>query len=293
MKRLFKNLLLIIVFILLCFVLINKKNNDIVVVAIKTYNNGILYKEGNGFVYKVEDYTYILTNYHVISDSNDIYIYYNNDKIKGKILNYDEYEDIAIIIVSKNKFNRKMNIGNNIKINDMIKVITSDSTINGKIDSSIMPIKFNYNNKSKMLDLIKIDANIKEGYSGSPVVDKDNNVIGIITMIDGNNNSYAIPVDINKIKILENGNIYRANLGISATTSNSIKGVLLNEVFDNSKASYANLISGDIIVSINDISVNDVSEFRYYLYKYKIGDIVKFRYFRNSNYYDTEIVLGK
>ena len=293
MKRLFKYLLLIIVFILLCFVLINKKNNDIVVVAIKTYNNGILYKEGNGFVYKVEDYTYILTNYHVISDSNDIYIYYNNDKIKGKILNYDEYEDIAIIIVDKNKFNRKMNIGNNIKINDMIKVITSDSTINGKIDSSIMPIKFNYNNKSKMLDLIKIDANIKEGYSGSPVVDKDNNVIGIITMIDGNNNSYAIPVDINKIKILENGNIYRANLGISATTSNSIKGVLLNEVFDNSKASYANLISGDIIVSINDISVNDVSEFRYYLYKYKIGDIVKFRYFRNSNYYDTEIVLGK
>ena len=293
MKRLFKYLLLIIVFILLCFVLINKKNNDIVVVAIKTYNNGILYKEGNGFVYKVEDYTYILTNYHVISDSNDIYIYYNNDKIKGKILNYDEYEDIAIIIVSKNKFNRKMDIGNNIKINDKIKVITSDNTINGKIDSSIIPIKFNYNNKSKMLDLIKIDANIKEGYSGSPVVDKDNNVIGIITMIDGNNNSYAIPVDINKIKILENGNIYRANLGISATTSNSIKGVLLNEVFDNSKASYANLISGDIIVSINDISVNDVSEFRYYLYKYKIGDIVKFRYFRNSNYYDTEIVLGK
>lgn len=293
MKRLFKYLLLIIVFILLCFVLINKKNNDIVVVAIKTYNNGILYKEGNGFVYKVEDYTYILTNYHVISDSNDIYIYYNNDKIKGKILNYDEYEDIAIIIVDKNKFNRKMDIGNNIKINDKIKVITSDNTINGKIDSSIMPIKFNYNNKSKMLDLIKIDANIKEGYSGSPVVDKDNNVIGIITMIDGNNNSYAIPIDIDKIKILENGNIYRANLGISATTSNSIKGVLLNEVFDNSKASYANLICGDIIVSINDISVNDVSEFRYYLYKYKIGDIVKFRYFRNSNYYDTEIVLGK
>ena len=290
MKRLFKYLLLIIPIILLCLILNYKKNNDIVVVAIKTYNNDIVYKEGNGFVYKVEDYAYILTNYHVISDSNDIYIFYNNARIKGKILNYDEYEDIAIIIVDKNKINRKMKISNNFKIHDNIKVITNNNFVNGMIDSEIVPIKFNYNDKSKMLDLIKISADIEEGYSGSPVVDKYNNVIGIITMMD-ESNSYAIPIDIDKINILETSNIYRANLGISVITSNDIKGVLLNNVYDNSKASRANLKSGDIIVSINDISINDTLEFRYYLYKYKKNDIVKFKYYRNGNYYDTQIEL--
>ena len=291
MKKLFKYLLLIIVISCLCFIFLNIKSNDIVVVSIKTYNNDILYKEGNGFVYKVDDYVYILTNYHVISDSNDVYIYYNNDKIRARVLNYDEYEDIAIIIVDKSIINHNMKISNGFKVNDKICVISAEDRINGMIDSKIIPIKFNYNNKSKMLDLIKVSADIKEGYSGSPVVDKDNSVIGIITMIDGNNNSYAIPIDMDKINLLESGNIYRANLGISASTSIDIKGVLLNEVFDNSKASGANLISGDIIVSIDDVSINDVSEFRYYLYKYKKNDNVKFKYYRSGSYYETSIVL--
>lgn len=291
MKKLFKYLLLIIVISCLCFIFLNIKSNDIVVVSIKTYNNDILYKEGNGFVYKVDDYAYILTNYHVISDSNDVYIYYNNDKIRARVLNYDEYEDIAIVIVDKSIFNHSMKISNGFKVNDKISVISGEDRINGMIDSKIIPIKFNYNNKSKMLDLIKVSADIKEGYSGSPVVDKDNSVVGIITMIDGNNNSYAIPINMDKINVLESGNIYRANLGISASTSTDIKGVLLNEVFDNSKASGANLISGDIIVSINDISINDVSEFRYYLYKYQKNDIVKFKYYRSGSYYETSIVF--
>ena len=291
MKKLFKYLLFIIVISCLCFIFLNIKSNDIVVVSIKTYNNDILYKEGNGFVYKVDDYAYILTNYHVISDSNDVYIYYNNDKIRARVLNYDEYEDIAIVIVDKSIFNHSMKISNGFKVNDKISVISAEDRINGMIDSKIIPIKFNYNNKSKMLDLIKVSADIKEGYSGSPVVDKDNSVVGIITMIDGNNNSYAIPIDMDKINLLESGNIYRANLGISASTSTDIKGVLLNEVFDNSKASGANLISGDIIVSIDDVSINDVSEFRYYLYKFKKNDNVKFKYYRSGSYYETSIVL--
>ena len=291
MKKLFKYLLLIIVISCLCFIFLNIKSNDIVVVSIKTYNNDILYKEGNGFVYKVDDYVYILTNYHVISDSDDVYIYYNNDKIMARVLNYDEYEDMAIIIVDKSIINHNMKISNGFKVNDKISVISGEDRINGMIDSKIIPIKFNYNNKSKMLDLIKVSADIKEGYSGSPVVDKDNSVVGIITMIDGNNNSYAIPIDMDKINLLESGNIYRANLGISASTSTDIKGVLLNEVFDNSKASGANLISGDIIVSIDDVSINDVSEFRYYLYKFKKNDNVKFKYYRSGSYYETSIIL--
>lgn len=291
MKRLFKYLLLICIIIVLCFILNIYKKNDIVVLSIKTYNNDILYKEGNGFVYKIDDYAYILTNYHVISESDSIYVYYNDYKIKANILNYDEYDDIAIITIDKKYINKKMKISN-FNFNDKVRIVTNNLSVDGYVLSDINAVKINYLNKSKMLDLIKINSNIKEGYSGSPVINRDNMVIGIMTMVDTDNgDSYAIPIDVNKINDLESGNLYRANLGIKATTSLDIKGVLLSEVYDNKCASKGNLISGDIIVSINDIKINDVLEFRYYLYKYKIGDIVKIKYYRDGNYYDTFLTL--
>ena len=144
-----------------------------------------------------------------------------------------------------------------------------------------------------MLDLIKIKANVQEGDSGSPVIDKNKRVIGIITMVDiSNNYSYAIPTDvlIEKIESLEKGEINRINLGIKASNSTeNINGVILDEVFDGGLANLNGLKQGDIIVSINDNKVEDVSDFRYYLYKIKSNEKIKIGYYHNATL--NEIVI--
>ncbi|MBQ9318258.1 MAG: serine protease, partial [Bacilli bacterium] len=272
----------------------NKKSsiNDSVVL-IQSYQHNHLYKQGNGFIYKIEDYCYILTNYHVISDSDLVNVHINETNTKAFVLNYDEYDDLAIIVVDKRYGKSKLQLETEdfSEINDKITILTSKETKYGKIINITHPVKFNYDNRNKMLDLMELEVAIKEGDSGSPVISNNKKVIGITTMISADNQSvYAIPINdvINKINSLEHGNIYRVNLGIKAANNvQDFKGVLLEEVYEKELASIAGLTSGDVIVKINDIEVEDISDFRYYLYKIKRYELFEIEYYRNGIYYTT------
>ena len=300
---LFVLLSLFLMLIIYFFVFYNKnEKNSIVVLNVHGYQDNIDYKNGTGFVYKISDYAYILTNYHVVSDCDDLYVFYDGKRLKARLLNYDDYEDLAILIVDKKYINNYMKFGNSNNIKgSFIRVITSDNNITKEIDGVVFrdvePVKISYNNNGKMLDLIKIKSNIKFGYSGSPIVDKDNYVIGMVTMIDKDNLDYAYALPsyqlVNKIKILENGSIYRPILGVNVSSSLDINGVIINELYDGYPFSNALLEVGDIIVAIDDIQINDVLEFRYYLYKYEKNDVVKIKYYRSGEYYEVYVLLDK
>ena len=288
---------IILIILLLCLIvgIIVFKNNNIdyskSIVDIKTItSDGII--EGHGFVYKIEDYTYILTNYHVIKDYNKVYIYINNNKVKAKVLNYDEYEDLALLLIEKKYIGKSLKIGNsnNIKINEKIKIGNNKK---GIIKSNIEPFKFSYDNQSKMMDVIKINAKVNLGDSGSPVL-QNNKVIGIVMMKDITSDiAYTLPINdvMNKVKLLENNNYHKPNLGISATSID--EGVLLNEVYDEYPANIAGFKINDIIVKINDNEINDTIELRYYLYKYKLGDSINIGFYRNGEYLTKKVLLNK
>lgn len=290
-----KKIVLIIFILLLIIGIIVFKSNNIdyskSIVEIKTItNDGII--EGHGFVYKIEKYAYILTNYHVIKDYNKIYIYIDDSKVNAKVLNCDEYEDLAILLIDKKYISKSMNIGNsnNIKINDKVKI---GNNKNGNIKSNIEPFKFSYDNQSKMMDVLKIDSNVNVGDSGSPVL-HNNKVIGIVMMKDINSDiSYALPINdvMNKVRLLESNNYHKPNLGISATSVD--EGVLLNEVYDEYPANVAGLKGNDIIVKINDNEIHDTAELRYFLYKYKLGDNINIGFYRNGEYLVKKVLLNK
>lgn len=298
MKKRIIYLLLIIICIYVIVINIDKREiiSNNAVVLIKTYQQNHFYKKGNGFIYKIDDYCYILTNYHVIADSESVNIFINDEKIKGHILNYDEYEDLAIIVINRKYCTHKLELESidSISKNDKITIITSQEKKNGKIINNTRHIKFNYDNHNKMLDLMELQATINKGDSGSPAINKDNKVIGIITMTSNDNHVFAIPINsiLNKINSLEDGYIYRVNLGIKATNNmQDLKGVLLEEVYDKELASIVGLKQGDIIVKLNDINIEDVSDFRYYLYKIKRYELFEIGYYRNGIYYTT-IIMG-
>lgn len=216
MCKLVKYLLIIVLISCSFYLLLTYKFKiiDNGVYYIKTYKDNYLYKEGNGFVYKIDDYAYIITNYHVINDSDSVYVYLNDLEIEAKVLNYDEYNDIAIILADSKYFNHKFKISSLIDLKDNnISVITYDKIIKGELVDKLSSINVNFDNYSKVLDLLKISADIREGYSGSPVLDSDNNVVGIMSMVDVDDDrfSYAIPLDIVKVNDLESVKDYKCN----------------------------------------------------------------------------------
>lgn len=151
---------------------------------------------GTGFA--ISNDGYIATNYHVISNSNNIYVTtHDNTTHPAALVGYDAVKDIAILkVVADNfKFSTK-----NLPYSIMDK---QDKVLGAKIFSIGYPqdnLVYNegyisaergYLNDSTSYQL-EIVSN--PGQSGSPVLDKNGNVLGLITGKNSNTSgmTYAV-----------------------------------------------------------------------------------------------------
>ncbi len=151
---------------------------------------------------------------------------------------------------------------------------------------------------------IQTDAAINSGNSGGALVNTDGELIGINSAIASQTGSYAgyafaIPVNLAK-KILDDlknfGVVKRGVLGVSfpspaaedqyliqqGLNPASIKGVYITGVQNESAAFEAGLKEGDIIQSINGISLNSSTEFSERIARQKPGDSIKLTYQRKG-----------
>jgi len=278
-------LLLISVFIIY---LINSNNKNYLVEIESISDNEIT--NGNGVVYKKEnsDY-YILTLYHIIANSNEIYVYSNGIKEKANLLYFDDYSDIAILTTKSNNLKVKKLNKCSCKINQNVTLVS----INGKKTGTIKDLDFivdviNKYGNSRYKSIV-IAAPIELGDSGGIVMDKDKDIIGIISVMD-EEYGYAIPIcdAINIATKLEKSELNRPHLGaIFKNSETDIKGVL---VYENKDYPYS-FEENSIITKINNVSVNNISEFRNELYKYAIGDSVTFEYYYDGAFHTKSIIL--
>ena len=215
MKKFFKYLLIIIVSIFLgsiltYFFLNREKDLSFVsdsLVYIESINENSI-SNGSGFVYNQDDNkNYIVTNYHVVEDSNFVYVYNKNkERLKANILGYDKYSDIAILVIEdklnlkKIKFadSDKLNVGDEIYVVGTPVDINYFSTITSGIISYLdREIKINTTYGSSDFSAIQIDAPINPGNSGGPLLNKDGNVIGMIFVKESDINGVGFAIPIN------------------------------------------------------------------------------------------------
>ena len=139
---------------------------------------------GKGFVYKkVKSGYYILTNYHVIEGASTIIVKADDDKYEAERVGLDKYLDIAVIKITckKRLYTYKFGNGDKVKLFER----DSDKLLTGEVvEKNIYPITVNKNN-DYATDLLKTNIVIEEGYSGSPLLNNNNQVVGIVTLKDG------------------------------------------------------------------------------------------------------------
>ncbi len=296
------------------------------VVDVQGYEGEIVNGSGSGFVYKVDNkYGYIMTNEHVISQSNDIRVTFTSDeKAKVKVLGKDELLDLAVLRVDKKYVKSIATIGSSEKMNigDIVFAIGSPlgyeyrgSVTSGILSGKNRKVKTTVSNSSNelIMDALQFDAPINPGNSGGPLLNINGEVVGICTLkitydnIEGM--GFAIPIDdaMNYIDKLENGEeIKRPVLGISIVNisdsgtlaranisipDNTTEGVVITDFNDNSTLS-SQLKKGDIIVKINNVEISDIGHFKYEIYKHQVGDKVQITYIRNGKEKKDEIILG-
>lgn len=296
-------------------------------VTVQNYKKNKLSSSGSGFIYKKDDnYGYIMTNHHVVEDTEKLVITLSNDEqIEGTVLGSDRYLDLAVVRIDVKYVTQVATIGS-----------SEDSEVGDTIFTVGTPVGYEYrgsvtkgtlSGKNRMVSVsvtssedwimkvLQIDAAINPGNSGGPLLNINGEVIGINSLklvedtIEGM--GFAIPIEyaMNYVEILEKGKeIERPLIGITmlnVTDTYALfkQGIMLDEkieegvvvlsVSKGSGAEKAGLQKGDVILKIGGKSVSNAAYLKYELYQYNAGENVEITYMRDNKMKTTTITLGK
>lgn len=246
---------------------------------------------GSGFVYKTDDkYGYIFTNHHVVDGAKSIKIVLSNEtEVTGELVGSDEYADVAVVKIPKDKVIAVAEIGKSedVLVGDTIFAIgtpvsleysftVTRGILSGKnrmveMSSSSKKSYYGQSGDSWYMNLLQIDASINSGNSGGPLANSNGEVIGITnsklssSTLSGasiENMGFAIPIEdaLSVAEYLENnGKVTRPVLGVTMT---SVEGAEYNGV----KISDS-ITSGAVITDVSSGSTADAA-------KLKKGDVI-------------------
>ena len=293
-------------------------------VIVELMNGNSVLGWGSGFVYKVDgEKAYVITNYHVTDGYENVRIEFTNGvTTDGKVIGGDEYTDVSVVLIDASKVIKVAELGasNETKLGDTVFAVGTPISMNfkfsvtrgilsGKDRLMSMSSQKNSNTysfysrqitESWYINLLQIDASINSGNSGGPLCNSNGQVIGInnskLSSSDIENIGFAVPIeDVVNIadQVIENGEVVRPYLGVSLSTNTTENGAVIAGVEEGHAFDKAGIKSGDIILKINDLETKNYKYFKYYLYRFKVGEKINVTYQRDGKEHTTEITLQK
>lgn len=258
---------------------------------------------------------YIVTNNHVIEGSDEIQVTMNDRReFTAELIGTDPTTDLALIkIDEKGLPTLKYGDSDNIQLGEWVLAVGNPYNLTSTVTAGIVSAKArNINilrNSFSIESFIQTDAAVNPGNSGGALVNTIGQLVGINTAIASRTGNYtgysfAIPVSIvQKVvgDLMEFGEVQRAILGVTITNVTSelakeedlesTQGVYVTGLSENGAARDAGIKPGDVIMSINDITVNTVSQLQEQISKYRPRDEVKVILKRKGSLKQFDVVL--
>ena len=258
--------------------------------------------QGSGVVVSADGH--IITNFHVIQGSDEILVRDVNGKDHPtSLIGYDFLTDLAVIKI--NHKTQPITFGkiNNVRVGDVSLAIGNPLGVGQTItlgivsatDKEISPEAYSYQR------YVQTDAAINPGNSGGALVNSNGELIGINTMIStlgggSDGIGFAIPVDIVKYvfsQIIENGEVIRGFVGITANPNYRGEGVMISGVYQGGPGDEVDIQSGDIIKSVNGNKVNKIKDMQDIIGKTIPGDLVSFEIQRMGDILNVNVLVEK
>jgi serine protease Do len=261
---------------------------------------------GTGFV--VSDKGIIVTNKHVVSESDNRYtvITKDNQKLDVQKIYRDPTLDLAILQVNGNNLkalelgdSSQLKVGQTaIAIGNALGRFTNTVTtgiVSGLGRRVIAGDPFGGSQES-LDNLIQTDAAINPGNSGGPLLNSSGQVIGVnVATTEGAQNiGFAIPINSVKSAVDEfiaTGSVSRPGLGVRyqfisrdvALLNQVPQGAYVRFVLEGGSAEKAGLVVGDMITKINGQNIDSESVISDTIAKLKVGDRVTLEIWRDGN----------
>ena len=293
---------------------------------LKNAGNSILSKSteselglGTGMI--ITENGYILSNEHVTGEKySKCYVTLENgNTYDGTVVWSDSDLDLSITkINAKNLEYVTLGDSSQIRVGETVYAIGNPigfefrrTVTSGIISAKNRTIKIEETDKSSyMTDLIQTDATINPGNSGGPLIYPNGEVLGINTVKISSAEGIGFAVPINIIKpIIESfksiEEFEEATIGIYAydkevipylnggSNANFNKGIYVAQITKNGPADGTELKEGDIITSIDNVTLNTMNDLRQYIYTKKPRDEVILKVTRGKINKEIKLTLGK
>ena len=235
---------------------------------------------GSGFI--IDSSGIIVTNNHVIKHADEIEVNLSNgEKYKAKVLGRDIKTDLAVLKIDvpyKLPFVKFSSGDNKTRVGDWVIAIGNPFGLGESVTAGIVSALHRNINSGPYDSYIQTDAAINKGNSGGPLFDLAGNVVGVNTAIISPSGGsvgigFAIPADLasNIVTQLRNfGKATRGWLGVQVQEmtdelAHSLglkksKGALIAELSPEGPAKKAGLKVGDVILSFDRKSVDNMKD---------------------------------
>jgi Do/DeqQ family serine protease len=243
------------------------------------------YGLGSGIIVQRNgDKVYVLTNYHVAGEAEEILITLSDKReFEAVLVGTDDKKDLALLMFKTRDPVPVAELGDSddIQVGDWVLAVGNpfgfSSTITSGIISAVGRESVLGMGKGNFTEYIQTDAAINQGNSGGALVNIKGQVIGINTWIaspSGGNVGIGFAIPINNAKkdigdFLTKGKVEYGWLGvtmggISPETARDLKvegkgGAFVYSIFRDSPAFKAGVLPGDFITAVNGDEVQDSS----------------------------------
>ena len=273
---------------------------------------GIEKSSGSGVVISADGY--IVTNNHVIDGASEITVIMNTgDEYTATLIGADSKTDLAVLKIDAESLTfAVMGTSSDLRVGDTAIAIGNPlgqefagTTTQGIISGLNRSVTID----DKQLTLIQTDAAINPGNSGGALVDAYGHLIGINTAKISSSTleglGFAIPIDEAKViinELIDNGYVTgRPILGIGgrSVTEEDAKaydlkvGIYVVSMTPESPAYMAGIKIGDIIYECDGKKVTTVEELNEVKNRYKPGDELEIKVYRQGKSKSIRVVLGE
>jgi len=275
---------------------------------------------GSGFIVKLGDGYYVITNRHVIKNSNlrDIKIRLADGRVVNPNKTWSDPEtDIAIMSLwsVSNLASSVLGDSSQVDIGEYVLAVGSPFGLSHSVTFGIISAKgrrdLKLGDEVRYQDFLQTDAAINPGNSGGPLINLRGEVVGMNTAIassSGGNEGIGFTIPINMVMVIsrqlvERGTVVRAFLGVAldskfspaAATSVGLRrprGARITRITPGSPAEAAHLQAGDVILKYNDVPVDNDTHLINMVTVSEVGKEVPLLIFREQKLMTIPVKVG-
>ncbi|MBI1359918.1 MAG: Do family serine endopeptidase [Alphaproteobacteria bacterium] len=268
---------------------------------------------GSGFI--IDPAGYVVTNNHVIEDSDEIdVILSDGTSIPAKLIGRDTDVDLALLKIDTKTPLQAVPWGNSddANVGEWVMAIGNPFGLGGTVTAGIISARNRDISAGSFDDFIQTDAAINRGNSGGPLFNLNGEVVGINTAIYSPGDSggsvgvgFSLPSNLAKTVIAQIKQYGAARRGTMGATIRPVdqqvaesyglkrpEGGLVTALVKGGPAETAGLRVGDLITSFNNQEIKESRDLARIIGVAQVGAQISVRYLRGGKSLTTSLKLA-